>query len=168
MPIVYTGSPYRTTFGELEQKSVVLLDTSAPELITRVPTPCAGMHLVSERWLVHPEGSGGFEGLPEFHLSAEQIEGSEIRLRYEVAPDQREAARAVAAKWDALFRSQGAASVFVEEQVLTTARARAPEIAQATTLGEKLRAYWRARGTEPEPERADRLVDMAHSLETQP
>jgi hypothetical protein len=64
-----------------------------------------------------------------------------------------------------LLLAEGAVSVKLEPQVTTTVRARAPEVASARTLREKLCLYWAAKGVMPEPERAERLLAMAESME---
>ena len=66
---------------------------------------------------------------------------------------------------DQLLTEGKAASVKLEEVVTATVRARAPEIAAAKTLDEKLQALWRARKLDLEPPRVDRLLTKTHELE---
>ena len=61
--------------------------------------------------------------------------------------------------------ARGALSVKTEERVVATVRARNPEVAAAKTLDEKLGALWRSRRTEPEPERAQRLLSKVLQVE---
>ena len=72
--------------------------------------------------------------------------GAEVRFRYQVDATEREAAARAAAIWRDQVLSAGALEVKVEEVVRPLQLARAPEVAAATTLADKLRAYWRARG----------------------
>jgi hypothetical protein len=163
-PVIYTGSPYRTSFGEAEQKSVVLADFS-PDLVLphylRLPTPCRAMHLVTETWTTH----AGFGSGVEAHLTPDAVSGSEIRFRYNVPSDQRLAARETAQEWADVWTRWGAVYVKLEEVVQTTSEARAPEVALAVGLADKLAALWKARNTIPEPARQERLLTMAGELE---
>jgi hypothetical protein len=162
--ILYMGSPYRTTYGEVEDKSVVRVDlddrrAAAPSW-TRIPTPCAGMYLVEDAW-ENGEFVAGAHGLP----SVSDIVGSEIRFRYTVEPDERAQAEQVALAWKQRWLDAGAIDVKVEPEVATSTRARVPEVAAAMTLGDKLMALWKSRDTTPEPPRAERLISMAGDLE---
>src|SRR5690606_16478370 len=58
-PVIYTGSPRRTAFGEIEEKGVVVLTFDGEELVSweRVETPCRPMWLV-EGEAVRPELGG--------------------------------------------------------------------------------------------------------------
>jgi len=59
----------------------------------------------------------------------------------------------------------GAAEVVIEEIVQPTTRARAPEVAAAPTLADKLRAVWAAQGEQaPSEERAARLTAKAEEI----
>ena len=99
------------------------------------------------------------------HIAESDVLGAEIRFRYEVDPDQRDAARAEAEQWAAYWMSVGAVCVNVEEVVSTTQRARAPEIVNALTLADKLHVLWNSRNTCPDAVRAARLIQMAGELE---
>lgn len=159
--ILYTGSPYRTAFGECEDKSVVLVEYAGLPSWRRVPTPCAAMHLIDDEW-------NGSERSFAAHLSPElpqNIQGAEIRFRYAVAPDQREGAREAALEIKENLLAAGAASVLLEECVRTQSIARAPEVAAAQALGDKLLALWTAKGTTPESPRRETLLSMAAELE---
>lgn len=169
VPVAYPGSPYRRTFGELEKKHVLLLEwwEHKPPVLCGIETPATPMFHVDDEWSGdagdgQPGWLAGAHGLPD------EVSGAELRFRYRVASDQRDAARAAAARWRDQWLAEGAISVKVEEQLLTTTRARAPEIAQASTLSDKLRALWRSRGDEPPPERAAELLRKAGTLEASP
>ena len=151
-PIVYTGSPFRNTFGETEPKSIVIADLSEKGVEwSRVPTPATPMILTEDAW-AEDGWQAGWHG-----LDPERVAGAEVRLRYTVDGDRRDPAKRAAAEVkDDLIR-RGAVSVKVEEVVRATVRARVPEIATATTLEEKLRACWRAKALEIDEERERRV-----------
>jgi len=94
-----------------------------------------------------------------------QIAGAEVRYRYVVPSDKRDAARAYAARVRENLLAQGAVLVKVEEEVLTVGRARQPEIAAALTLDDKLGALWDAQKNAPAAERRPRLLSKVHELE---
>lgn len=158
-PVIYPGSPRRTAFGEVEEKCYVVLTFDGRELVDveRVPTPATPMLLGEDEW-----GNGewlcGWNGLDPV-----TAEGAEIRLRYRVAADEREAARAAVEQVALVMRVRGAISVKVEEVVIAEQRTRAPEIARAVTLAEKLSALWTARGFDPGARR-DALVSKASEI----
>lgn len=170
-PILYTGSPFRTSFGEMEAKSVVVADFDERGLVhwMRVETPATpmlhvGAQLVDEECMETGAPIRVME-LDEYPL---ELPGAEVRLRYQVAADERERGRQLAAEWKNSFERHGAVHVQVEEVVIPTTRARAPEVAAAGArgLGPQLEAYWQARGTTPEATRAQELIRKATSLET--
>jgi DNA repair exonuclease SbcCD nuclease subunit len=155
--ILYPGSPFRTDFGQLEQKSVVLATYEGARLVDVqfVPTPATPMVHLDLTWT----RAGAFfldcgRQLHENELLAIE-DGAEVRVRYEVDADQRDAAKAAVRDVVRLLLAQGALSAKDEEVVIPTTRARAPEIAAAPTLVGKLEALARTRGEElPEGVRA--------------
>lgn len=167
-PCVYPGSPRRTAFGELEAKGYVLVNFDEVDghrrecedwpRWERVETPATPMLLGEDEW-----GNGewlcGWTG-----LDPDQAAGAEIRLRYRVAADEREAARAAVERVAEDLRARGAVNVKLDEIVRPEQRARAPEIATAQSLEAKLDALWRARSFEPGERRAE-LVGKAHGIE---
>jgi DNA repair exonuclease SbcCD nuclease subunit len=160
--VVYPGSPRRTAFGELEAKGYILATFGGSELcsVELVETPCAPMVLVDA------EFSAEHSGFVADTLDSEQdLRGAEIRLRYDVKADEREGAREAAEQWRDELIAAGAVHVKLEEKVIPTSTARAPEVARATTTGDKLRALWKARGTTPDETRAERLLGMVAELE---
>jgi exonuclease SbcD len=166
-PVIYPGSPRRTAFGEVEEKGYVIVSlASGPRdergrVATgweRIATPCTPMVLAEGEY----ESAAGIRLDHGFVVS-----GAEVRLRYQVAADQRDAARAAAETLRADMLDRGAVDVKLEEVVIATSSARAPEVARARTVAEKLRAMWRARGDEPEPDRAERLLAHVGEIETE-
>lgn len=164
-PILYTGSPFRNTFGEWEPKSFVIAEIGQKGVEwSRVPTPATPMLLLEGQW----PGYGVTE-MPLLGRTAptqEEVAGAEVRLRYTVETDAREEAkRGALALRDELLRF-GAVSVKVEEVVRTSVRARIPEIVTATTLEEKIRLCWRAKALKVDPERERRIFTKLGLLET--
>lgn len=173
-PIVYTGSPRRTAFGELEEKSYVLATfeqgqgrggrTWRLSDWERVPVPARKMILLNDEW--GPLGEAqGWCGESFADVMAGDVADAEVRLRYTAMPDQRAAAGRAADEVANRLRARGAERVVVEALVKPVAKARAPEVAKAVTLEEKLRATWRARCVALSPEREGRLVARLHDLE---
>lgn len=160
--ILYTGSPFRTTFGEVEEKSVVLAEYDGERLIgwKRIPTPCAPMFLAASSWPIGETWE--WAGLPE---DPAHLVGAEIRLRFDVPADQRAAAKAAVEAVKADLLERGAADVKIEEQVVSTIRARAPEIVTARSLRDKMLALWKARDSAPDDVRAARILGKVDELE---
>jgi DNA repair exonuclease SbcCD nuclease subunit len=156
-PHWYTGSPYRTTFGQLETKMVLLAEFGARGLVGvhEIPTPAAPM--------VHVIGtyaSGQLE-----HDGPDDVRGVELRLRYTVANADREAAKALAVDLRQRWLAAGAAHVQVEAEIMVETRARMPEVVAAASPADKLQAFWTAKGFDPGPRRAPLLEKFAE-LET--
>jgi predicted MPP superfamily phosphohydrolase len=165
VPIIYAGSPRRTAYasGETVEKSYVVLTFEGRALTwERVPTPATDMRLLNATWSA--EGTDGFWRLC-FDEGFAVESGMELRLRYTCGADQREAAdasaRALADRW----LSAGAAEVKLEFAPAPTTRARAPEVAAAPTLADKLRAVWATQGdSAPDESRAARLLARAEVI----
>ncbi|NUP13817.1 MAG: hypothetical protein HOW73_47890 [Polyangiaceae bacterium] len=161
-PALYAGSPRRTAFGEVETKSYALVDVSKrPVWVDLVETPCAPMLLLEETAV-----DGSFPGGPLAHYDGVCTpRGAEIRFRYTVESQHRDAARADAEHWRKTWLECGAVSVKLEEVVRATLVARAPEIARATTLDAKLDALWKSRDVELDDERRARVFDRLRQIE---
>lgn len=168
-PVVYPGSPYRTAYGEVEPKGYVIYQFGAGRdgLISweRVETPAQPMVLLHG---VYYSGGGldvldvpGVTDVPG--LDAVQA-GADVRLRYDVDADQRDAARTAAAELRDIILAAGAAKVKLEEQVRVASVARAPEVAAALTIAAKLEALWAARGWDP-GDRREALLSRLRELE---
>jgi exonuclease SbcD len=155
--IVYPGSPRRTAFGETEPKGYVLYDTET-RTWERIETPCAPMLLLQAAWL---RSVGWAMATEDF----DDVKGAEIRFRYTVDADQREMARARAEELRDRWLAAGALQVKVEDEVQSTVRAKAPEIAVATNLKDKLRAYWRARDMDVGEPREQALFSKLEQIE---
>lgn len=134
--------------------------------LERIPTPATPMLLIDGAFDV----TRGIIDVVEAQREAvdEYGEGAEMRLRYAVEAEHREAARAAAERMRAwLTEKRGALSVKVEERVIATTRARTPEVAEARTTAAQLEAYWRARDGAPAEERWPALVKRLGELESE-
>jgi hypothetical protein len=92
------------------------------------------------------------------------VEGAEVRLRYTTPSDRRDAAAAAALELRDQYLAGGAVLVKVEPIVITEQRARAPELAQALTLEDKLEALWRSKNFDPGARR-EALFQKVHDLQ---
>lgn len=178
-PIAYPGSPRRTAYGELEEKGYILVELSQgfPQgwdvTWQRVPTPATRMLLLEANFT--PEHGMVWianESLPLPQAKAPDWEpllyGAEVRIRYNVEADHRDAAKETARAIEAdVLGRYFALAVKVEEVVIAHSRARMPEIATAHTLTDKLNLLWKARNTVPDAVRATRLLGRAVELETE-
>lgn len=177
-PCIYPGSPRRTAFGELEDKGYIVADFEESDggrwrCVNHelVRTPCRpmlqidgefhGEHVGLPGDVVVPAGLA-LSGLPD---DPAELRGAEVRVRYLVEADRRDEARAHAARAKADLLERGAYSVKVEEQVVATTRARAPEVGRAQTLPEQLEAFWASKGIELDEERRARLLGRVAGLE---
>ena len=160
-PVLYTGSSRRTAYGEVEEKSYVLATfTQAADLqpgtdsrvferaaaqsvwsvsVERIPLPATPMYLIDGEY----RDNQLILDAPEAQYV---ISGSDVRLRYRCTSQTRDAARAAAERTRDQYLQTGAASVMVDEQLTVVSTARAPEVARAATLPEKLRMMRVARG----------------------
>lgn len=150
MRVEYCGSPFRTSFGEHEAKSVVHLDVEDDGRVSlaHVATPAQQMHTVDGRW-VPGLATIMRDGWERDDVDELRVAGDQVRLRYTVQAEHREAARARAAELRAGWLAASAERVVVEPEVIATSTARAPEIARATTVRAQLEALWTARGDRP-------------------
>lgn len=177
-PCIYPGSPRRTAFGELEEKGYIVAEFEEGESgrwrcmsHELVRTPCRpmlqlegefhGEHVGLPGDVVVPAGIA-LSGLPD---DPADLRGAEVRVRYLVEADRRDEAREYAARARADLLERGAHSVKVEEQVVATTRARAPEVGRAQTLPEQLEAFWVAKGIDIDTERRARLLGRVAGLE---
>jgi DNA repair exonuclease SbcCD ATPase subunit len=158
-PYLYTGSPLRQNFGELEDKSVTVVEFNGAALVSirQVPTSATRMVLVDWGWEDGWVCSDASHGFP--------LVGAEVRFRYRVSSEKRTQAAHEAAKLRDEWLAQGTVSMQVEPVIEVKNAARAPEIALAHGMAEKLPAFWAARATTPEEPRRSRLLDLAGQVE---
>ena len=159
MVAAYTGSPYRTAFGETEAKSMLKATFDGTQLVgfERLDTGARAMHLLTATW----DGVNLDVDFPP----VETLQGADVRLRYEVAADQRQGASKAAEGIVAALRAMGAAQVKVEPEVTATALVRAPDVVAAVGLKAQLTAALTRRGRFPDPERWSRMASKVATLE---
>lgn len=163
-PHLYTGSSFRTDFGQLEKKTVTIAEFDGPRLVRlrHIETPCTPMLHAEDEWGVDPPDFPD----PYWRVGdmPENLSGAEIRFRYRVRADMREGAARAAEEWCDRALAMGAKSVKVEPVVITERRARAPEVARAEGIRDKLTAHWASIGFDP-GERRESLLSKAAVLE---
>lgn len=158
--VLYTGSPRPTDFGDLDEKSFLLVHfdkTDSGEVRPvgweRVPTTATPLMVAGARW------DGAELSLTD---SLADYSGAEVQLRYSFP--SKDAARVApkAAALRASLESSGAKRVHLAPTKIATVEARAPRVAQARSLDGKLRAFWSLRGAPPNAERKlGRLHDLS-------
>jgi len=146
-PIVYPGSPRRTSFGEAEDKSYVLVYTQTFQDHVEatwefIKAPATPMVDLTAAW---DEDTRMLIGN---HRSVD-VSGAEVRFRYTVPSHCRESAARAAEEFKAEAMKRGAVYVKLEPITEVTSRSRAPEIAEAKKVRDKLLAYWNATGVLP-------------------
>jgi len=168
-PWLYGGAPRHNNFGEPGPKGYVVIEVEPGRSgrvvgFERIPTPATPMVLVSDEW-GFDDGFGRDVFLAGAHGLPDSVRGAEIRFRYRVAADRRDAARLAASRWRDDWLAEGALSVKVEEQVVAATRARVPEIALARTTAEKLVALRTSKGEQLDAARTARLDEKLSQLE---
>lgn len=141
---VYTGSPFRNSYGEAEGKSVLAISFNDAGKCTwmRIGTPATPMVLLEADFA---DGKMLFTTGSTYEVTP----GARVRLRYSVLASQQEAGKAAAERLRVSIESRGAEAVKVEKKVRPVMAARAPEVAEKTTTWEQLQAFWASRGEEP-------------------
>lgn len=158
-PHLYTGSPFRTEFGQTEEKTFVLAEFDGNKLVSleEIPTAASPMVHLTGEW-------DEVEGVLYADVDENQVIGAEVRLRYEVPLDRRVKAKEMALRYKEEILQCGALSVKVEEVPVVVKRARAPEVARSRSIAEKLPAHWESIGFDPR-ERREALLEKAHAVE---
>jgi DNA repair protein SbcD/Mre11 len=167
IPILYCGSPYATAYGETEPKSYVLMkfneerDAAGKCLIgyERIPTPRQNMVLIETVYL--PESSTGFG---DRVLEGYEFAGADVRFRYQVDSDRSEEADKAAKHMATVITGKGAGHVKIEDVIKEISHARAPEVATAPTMDDKLKILWQTQGLELSSEREARLLSIGHEI----
>lgn len=168
VPMIYPGAPRRTDFGMTHPVGYVIADVERGLASWHFrATPATPMVLVTGYWAPEHVGLPGDTIVPASLLldDVPDVRGAEVRLRYDVSAEHRDAARRAANDQAERWRAEGAVLVQVEERVHVDARARAPEVAAARTLHDQLRAYWTARGWGDEERPAERLLARLAEIE---
>jgi DNA repair exonuclease SbcCD nuclease subunit len=165
-PVIYPGSPRRNTYGEIEAKAYVIVEVGdGPARTEVIETPATPMvHLTATlRDILAQEDGSTLRDLEIVDAPYPDVRGAEVRFRYSIPSDEREIGKARAVAWRDSLIGEGAVDVKVEEVVIPVVRARAPEVAAALTLDDKLAALWKSRGDVPE--RADALLAKTRLIE---
>jgi DNA repair exonuclease SbcCD nuclease subunit len=169
-PHHYTGSPFRTDYGQLEPKGALVAEfndvTGQFAGVRFIESPCPRMDHIELWWGGPGEFYTGAACECEYRTCAADLGNTELRLRYHVPVDMREAAARRAAEIADFMRANGAMSVKIEPITIATHRARAPEVAQAHGIADKLTEYWKSIGFDPGARRGS-LLAKATELEEQ-
>lgn len=153
----YAGSPWRTDFGDLDESKgwlAVEVGEDGRAQVDLVDSGARRFGTIDYRW------QGGFLvmtgatppsafGTP---TPLHEVDGMEVKLRLTAPAPEMAAARSAFADAVATARARGAYRVVVETVAEPVLRVRAPELAQATTLEERLQVVWRQMDPEPPPE----------------
>lgn len=152
---IYPGSPRRCNYGETEEKRFLIATLGGDGVnIERISTPATPMLHVAAEW---------HDGALDVHDPPAEVAGADVRIRYKVASDQREPAKAAANALAKSWLDNGAVAVKVEPEVVTETRARMPHVAEAKSPADKLEAFWRAKSFDPGERRAQ-LLEKFHQL----
>jgi DNA repair protein SbcD/Mre11 len=153
--IIYTGSPRRTAFGEVEEKDVILAVFADDGALLRrlwIPTGARPMVLI--------EGTLGGGEVGSFVVA-----DADVRIRITCDAGQQIEAEQVARAGAFLCMEGGAHSVKTEIVVRPETTARAPEVAEAPSLAAKLDVLWKARNAVPEGDEREALNAMIAEIE---
>lgn len=164
VPVVYTSAPRVCTFGQVGPKGYVVAAFDDDRLVgwERVATPYRQLLLTKATWVPREVGHG-FEW--EIPIPADHVRDAELRVRYVVDADQQDGARRAADELRDHLLADGAIDVKIEPQVRPVSRARAPEIAKATTNADQLREWLRVRAIALEPTREARVLGRLEEIE---
>jgi DNA repair exonuclease SbcCD nuclease subunit len=171
--VLYAGSPYRCNYGESERKYII--HTTWEDGVTTwqaVETPARAMLLLEGEYVgpmvVLPGDRIEEHGLvlhKDYQCS--EITGAEIRVRFHVESDQREAASVEAQKLRDDLLALGAYSVKLEERVIAKTRARTPGISTTSTTAQQLETLWESRHEEIAGPRKARLLEKVAAIDTE-
>lgn len=164
---VYMGSPYRRDYGENEVKSYTVVEYDGARLVGwhRVTTPCTPMILMELEWghrIPGEDDTYQFMGVMDADTT-----GAEVRLRYKVSADRRSEAAFEAESIKHSMIAGGAKSVILEPETITVSTTKAPEIALANTVEDKIRALWKHRAEDVSPERDASIMGKLAEIESE-
>ena len=170
-PAFYTGSPYATTYGEMSQKSWTMLHWNGRGFDVEImPTKAPRLVLLVGTWL--REGDDGRMDLAyhEAHetdraVVLDDLAGAEVQVRYETPTGDRTGAERAAEEHRTTILAAGALACDVDQRSAVNVRSRAPELAAARTLPEKIDAFWRAKDEWPDAARRERIHGIVARLE---
>lgn len=162
----YVGSPYATTYAELEPKRYVLLRFDGGRVeVEPVPIPATPMICLLGTWTgadlaltYGPEHDAGDET-----PTADKLRGADVRLRYTVPTTDETAVDGAANAARVELIAAGAVNVKLDPMRQRVVKLRAPEYRKATTLVERLDAYWSVCGGIDDAKR-ERVVALLPEL----
>lgn len=162
----YVGSPYATTYAELEPKRYMLLHFDGGRVeVEPVPIPATPMICLLGTWTgadlllaYGPEHDAGNEA-----PTADKLRGADVRLRYTVPTTDETAVDGAANAARVELLAAGAINVKLDPIRRRVVKLRAPEYRKATTLVERLDAYWSVCGGIDDAKR-ERVVALLPEL----
>jgi DNA repair exonuclease SbcCD nuclease subunit len=169
----YAGSPWRTDFGEDDEKGWHLIDIAPTEAemppapanamdvvlhqpgaagqhlvrVSWMPTPCRDFVTLDWRWAADEDGAPRWVTEPPAGYLA-SVRDAEVRARL-VVPKQWVAG----CPWDQVLqglRDAGAHRIVPQRVIEPIHRVRAPEVAKASSPLDKLSAYWGTLASKPD------------------
>lgn len=146
-PVIYPGSSHRTTYGEIDEKRVVVLTLDDGGLVDveYIATPARPMLLCETTWTSAAwEGDAAIDQLV-LDVGACAI-APEVRFRYFVPSSCRENGAIDAARVATKLKAAGALTVKLEAKVVVEMAPRAPEITRAHNVEEQLRVLFARQG----------------------
>jgi DNA repair exonuclease SbcCD nuclease subunit len=156
----YCGSPFHTDWGDWADKSFTIWEYDS-EGIHGVTTEALPAHqMLDLKTDFHAdEGSITFDMVNMPLADPLDCKNSEFRLTYSFNPEESTAAHIAAKKWRDDMLRFGAADVKLNPQVIVTTSARIPEVTTAIAPADKLKAYMRSRGEDPEADDNQRVLE---------
>ena len=148
----------RHNYGEPEAKSWRLAEFSEGKL-ARVLTM-----EIDTRKIVHVD-LDLTDAAPVFPEIEGGVRGDLVRVRYKTGAGFLDRDSGVALQYMQMLKAAGAHEVQVEPQIMTADRVRSEAVKSASTIGEKLGAYFDAKGIDLSPERAKRLHRKAEQIQ---
>ena len=167
--LIYTGSPRRTAYGEVENKSFTWVKLTPDgdrwkANWKRVPTAAQRMFLVEDTFDFNggeTPGWGTRKGLPE---DPNDLTGADVRFRYLSPWELREPAKEAAALEKLNLLAAGAERVTPEPQVDPPIASVASGISEAKTPRDKLQVWWLTQDYDPGP-RTDPIMVKLDQVE---
>ena len=161
--VAYSGSPHRCNFGEPEAKGwrlVTLEDDGSFVSNEFRELPARRMVLLEKDWT---DSVGQGDDAIATHAELDSMKGALVRWRVHI--NAQDLAHLDENLVERFLHGAGAAEVQIEAVVEHEARARAPEIVEAKSTLEKVRAFFDAKGIEVGVEQAARLQQKLATLE---
>jgi exonuclease SbcD len=172
----YSGSPFHTDFGDWYEKSFSTwtFDSDSCMGMRAEMLPAHQMVEVKAEYRpqyvslpgdnIQPAELVCFDAGDHFGERCNDPKDVEFKLTYTTAPEHAKAARAAAHAWRDEQIELGAYSVELNPQTEVTTRARAAEVATATTDDDKLREFWRSQGEDPNDILHVNMLDKFHTI----